>query len=59
VEKGFLNSRKLHYKDKVVELPKTTAGPMYYEFDGDLNLRKTTVQGNPIAGNNSHRCVVL
>ncbi|CAM6013269.1 unnamed protein product [Sphagnum balticum] len=59
VEKGFLDSRKLHYKDKVVELPKTTAGPMYYEFDGDLNLRKTTVLGNPIAGNNSHRCVVL
>lgn len=41
VEKSFSATRMLHYKTKVVTLPKSASGPQLYTYDGDLNLMRS------------------
>lgn len=56
VEKNFSATRRLHYKAKVVTLPKSASGPQLYSYDGDLNLmRSRSLDPNEGAS----RCTIL
>lgn len=57
VDKNFSATRKLHYKQKVVELPKASGGPQLYTYDGDLDLRRSRTLEDPYESSSS--CVIL
>lgn len=57
VEKNFSATRRLHYKAKVVTLPKSASGPQLYSYDGDLNLMRSRSLDDPNEG--ASRCTIL
>lgn len=58
VEKKFSTTRMLHYKDKVVTIPKSTSGPHSYTYDGDLQLMTSRSLDGPDEGATS-MCTIL